>query len=86
MIPAPVVPVKKYKICHLIADEKLEYEELKTQNEALEASAGESEHFDDETPHIQRNARVEHTIHERPPKPHGIEGNRFSSLPRRPAT
>ena len=84
--PCPCGSGKKYKMCHLIADEKLEYEELKTRNEALAASAREAELHDEELQHIQRNERVEHAVHERPPKPHGIEGNRSSSIPRRPAT
>ncbi len=76
---------KKYKMCHLDADEHLQLEELKARDQARH----EEEHEPapaDESPHFEKNERVEHSVHVPPQRARGIQGRKGNGVPRRSAS
>jgi len=75
---------KKYKMCHLDADEHMQLEEFKALDEKRHGGEHEPEHGE-ESPHFEKNERVEHSVHVPPPRPRGILGSKANGVPRRPA-
>ena len=75
---------KKYKMCHLDADEHLQLEELKAQGKVRHGDEHEPGKID-ESPHFEKNGRVEHSVHVPPLRPRGIQGHSPNGVPRRPA-